>query len=636
MKDVMLPSLTPLFAENYSVSGKKWYEKLTDHRTSLVISQLFNLSPFIGRLLATRHLTPETTADYLNPTLKQLMPDPSHLKDMDKGVARVIRAIQYFEKIAVFGDYDVDGATASALFKRYFHDIGLDLTVYIPQRIEEGYGPNIPALTQLREQGHSVVIMVDCGTTAFEALAHAKTIGLDVIIIDHHMSAPLLPDTTALINPNRMDESSPLTTLCAAGLSFVFLVALHRSLRLAGWFESDKNKHLAKPETLTSGQERMREQSKIVNESLMPPEAKRQQLSKRSEPDLRQYLDLVALGTVCDVMPLTQLNRAFVTQGLKILRQRSNLGLKALADIAGVEESPSAYHLGFILGPRINAGGRVGKASFGSRLLSSRDPIETQHLARELDQLNKERQEIELAVLEQATNQVLQRRLDCNPLILVGNEGWHIGVIGIVAGRLKERFQKPVCVVGFEAAVGKGSGRSITGVNLGSAMHLACQKGLLIHGGGHAMAAGFTVMREKFAAFEEFLCTHLAADVANIEPRLELDAMLSPAAATIDFLNELNLLEPYGNGNPTPKFGLHKVRLTGVERVGINHLRAFAYGEDGTRLKVMAFRALDTKLGDQMLRLQGRFLALAGTFKLDKWNGRQEVTFILEDLMELS
>lgn len=587
-------SVTPLFAKNVSALGKKWYEKTADNRTSLALSQLFNLSPFVGKLLVTRRLTPETAADYLNPTIKQLMPDPSHLKDLDKGVTRVIRAIELHEKIAVFGDYDVDGATASALFKRYFQDIGLDLTVYIPQRIEEGYGPNIPALTRLKEDGHTVVIMVDCGTTAFEAVDHAKAIGLEVIIIDHHMSTPLLPDVAALINPNRIDETSPLTTLCAAGLSFVFLVALHRALRLTEWFKNNTK-----------------------------------------EPDLRQYLDLVALGTVCDVMPLTQLNRAFVTQGLKILQRRSNLGLKALADIAGLEESPSAYHLGFILGPRINAGGRVGKANFGSRLLSSRDPIETQHLARELDQLNKERQEIELAVLEQATDQILQKRLDQNPLILVGEKGWHIGVIGIVAGRLKERFQKPVCVVGFEAAIGKGSGRSVSGVNLGSAMHLACQKGLLVHGGGHAMAAGFTVMRDQFAAFKEFLCTHLAADVANIEPRLDLDAVLSPAAATVDFLNELSLLEPYGNGNPTPRFALHKVRLTGVERVGANHLRAFAYGEDGTRLKVMAFRSFETELGEQMRRLQGRLLALAGTLKLDKWNGRQEVTFILEDLMEL-
>lgn len=586
--------LMPLFAGNLSALGRKWYEKPADNRTTLAISQLFSLSPFVGKLLATRSLTPETAGNYLNPTLKQLMPDPSHLKDMDKGVARVVRAIQSQEKIAVFGDYDVDGATASALFKRYFQDIGLELTVYIPQRIEEGYGPNIPALTQLKEQGHTVIIMVDCGTTAFEALAHAKAIGLDVIIIDHHMSASLLPDVTALINPNRIDELSPLTSLCAAGLSFVFLVALHRSLRLAGWFEDNKN-----------------------------------------QPDLMQYLDLVALGTVCDVMPLTQLNRAFVTQGLKILHRRSNLGLKALADIASIEESPSAYHLGFILGPRINAGGRVGKASFGSRLLSSRDPIEAQHLARELHLLNKERQEIELVVLEQATEQILQKGLDRNPLILVGDEGWHVGVIGIVAGRLKERFQKPVCVVGFEADLGKGSGRSITGVNLGSAMHFACQKGLLVNGGGHTMAAGFTVMKDQFTAFEEFLCAHLAADVANIEPRLEVDSVLSPAAATVNFLNELSLLEPYGNGNPTPRFALHKVRLTGIERVGVNHLRAFAYGEDGMRLKVMAFRSFETELGDQMMRLQGRFLALAGTLKLDKWNGRQEVTFILEDLMEL-
>ncbi len=586
-------SPSSLFNGNPSVLGRKWYEKTADTRDCLAISQFFNLSPFIGKLLATRNLTPETVADYLNPTIKKLMPDPSHLKDMDKGINRVIEAIQTQQKIVVFGDYDVDGATSSALFKRYFHDIGLDLTVYIPQRIEEGYGPNIPALTQLKQQGHSLVIMVDCGTTAFEALAHTKTIGLDVIIIDHHISAPLMPEVVALINPNRLDESSPLTTLCAAALSFVFLVALHRRLRQLQWFTS------------------------------------------KPEPDLRQYLDLVALGTVCDVMPLTHLNRAFVTQGLKVIHHRSNIGLKALADIAGIDESPSAYHLGFMLGPRINAGGRVGKASFGSRLLASRDAIEAQHLAQELNLLNQERQEIELVVLEQALEQIQQKRLDEHPLILVGDENWHVGVIGIVAGRLKERFQKPVCVVGFDADVGKGSGRSITGVNLGSAMHLACQKGLLVSGGGHAMAAGFTVMKDQFLSFQEFLCTHFAEEVANVEPRMDLDAVLSPMAATVDFLKELSLLEPYGAGNPTPRFCLHKVRLTGIERVGINHLRAFAYGEDGTRLKVMAFRSFETELGTQMLRLQGQSVALAGTLKLDKWNGREQVTFFLDDVMPL-
>lgn len=586
-------SLSSLFNGSFSVLGRKWYEKTADTRDCLSISQFFKLSPFIGKLLATRNLTPETVADYLNPTIKKLMPDPSHLKDMDKGIDRVIEALETQQKIAVFGDYDVDGATSSALFKRYFHDIGLDLTVYIPQRIEEGYGPNIPALTQLKQQGHSLVIMVDCGTTAFEALAHAKTIGLDVIIIDHHISAPLMPEVVALINPNRLDESSPLTTLCAAALSFVFLVALHRRLRQSQWFTS------------------------------------------KPEPDMRQYLDLVALGTVCDVMPLTHLNRAFVTQGLKVIHHRSNIGIKALADIAGIDESPSAYHLGFMLGPRINAGGRVGKASFGSRLLASRDAIEAQHLAQELNLLNQERQEIELIVLEQALEQIQQQRLDEHPLILVGDENWHVGVIGIVAGRLKERFQKPVCVVGFDADVGKGSGRSITGVNLGSAMHLACQKGLLVSGGGHAMAAGFTVMKDQFLPFQEFLCTHFAEEVANIEPRMDVDAVLSPMAATVDFLKELSLLEPYGAGNPTPKFCLHKVRLTGVERIGINHLRAFAYGEDGTRLKVMAFRSFETELGVQMLRLQGQSVALAGTLKLDKWNGREQVTFFLEDIMPL-
>lgn len=585
-------NISPLFSGLSSILGKKWYEKPADSRESLAISQLFDLSPFVGKLLASRQLTTLSASDYLVPTLKQLMPDPSHLKDLDKGVERMIEALTAQQKIAVFGDYDVDGATASSLFKRYFQDINQNITVYIPQRLEEGYGPNIPALSQLKQEGHQLLIMVDCGTTAFDALSHAKKIGLDVIIIDHHISAPSLPEATALINPNRIDESSPLTTLCAAGLSFIFLVALHRSLREKGWFNDSK-----------------------------------------TEPDLRQYLDLVALGTVCDVMPLTGLNRAFVSQGLKILHRRSNLGLKALADIAGIEEAPGAYHLGFMIGPRINAGGRVGKASYGTQLLSTRDPIEAQHLARELDSYNKERQEIELAVLEQATEEILHKNLHQNPLIMVGGPNWHIGVIGIVAGRLKDRFQKPVCVVGFDEKVGKGSGRSVTGVNLGSAMHLACQKGLLTQGGGHAMAAGFTVMQEQYNRFYEFLCLHLAEDVTNIEPRLDLDAILSPGAATTELVIQLSQLEPYGNGNPTPKICLHRVKIVGIEKVGINHLRCFAYGEDGSRVKVMAFRAHETEFGEQLLKHQGKLASIAGTLKLDKWNGRQEVTLILEDLM---
>lgn len=432
----------PLFDGQKSVNEKLWLFKEQNMRDTMTISQRFGVSEFVASILLKRGLQIHQVENYLNPTLRQEMQDPSHLKDMDKGIERLIKALQNQEKIAIFGDYDVDGATSSALLRRYLRDVGGDARIYIPQRLEEGYGPNTPALQLLKQEGYNLVIMVDCGTTAFDPLEAASQMGQDVIVVDHHISQAALPSAYALINPNRLDEISPLTHLCAAGLCFMVIAALHRALKSIQWFE------------------------------------------KRAEPDIRQYLDLVALGTVCDVMPLTGLNRAFVTQGLKVMARRDNIGLRALADVAGLSETPSTYHLGFLIGPRINAGGRVGKADYGSRLLSTLDDLEAIQLARDLDLYNGERKEIEQTVLDQAFDQVERQHLHRHPVILVGQEGWHPGVIGIVAGRIKERYSRPVCVVGFENGVGKGSGRSIHGVNLGNVMHTATHKGLLIYGGG--------------------------------------------------------------------------------------------------------------------------------------------------------
>jgi single-stranded-DNA-specific exonuclease len=520
------------------------------------------------------------------------MPDPSHLKDMDKAVDRVVAALQSKEKIGIFGDYDVDGGTSAALLQRYFAIVGYPTRLYIPDRIEEGYGPNTEAMQTLKEEGVAVVLMVDCGTTAFDPLAAAKAMGLDIIVIDHHVAQACLPEAYAVINPNRLDQDSPLKTLCAAGLSFIFLAALHRKLRSLNWFANCR------------------------------------------EPDLMSLLDLVALGTVCDVMPLTGLNRAFVTQGLKVAQWRQNAGLTALVDVAGLKEPPTAYHLGFAVGPRVNAGGRVGEANLGARLLATDDPAEARYIAQRLDAFNRERQQIEAAVLTEAIELVETTALHKNPILLVKGDGWHPGVIGIVASRLKERYSRPACVVSFTNDIGKGSGRSITGVDLGTAMHTACHQGLLIHGGGHAMAAGFSVTRDCYDDFYAYLLSHLGAHMDSIQPTLGLDAAITLQGITIPFLQSLNCLEPFGAGNSTPKFMIQNVRVAYGEAFGADHVRCMLLSEEGTRQKAVAFRAAQQPLGQALLKPNKGLLHIAGTLRLDTWGGKAETVVYIEDAME--
>ncbi len=578
-----------------SVTGKLWHLKNPDERTVLGLAQQYNLPEIVTRLLVNRGITLETAPNYLQPTLRELLPDPSFLLDMDKAIERTIDAIEKKQPIVVYGDYDVDGATSSALLRRYFKDIGYPIQLYIPDRIEEGYGANKEALELLYRQGQRLVLMVDSGTTAFEPLEHAHSLGLDVIILDHHTAQPALPKSIGIVNPNRLDQDlgdyQYLCHLCAAGVSFLFLIGLQRTLRQKGWF------------------------------------------SHTPEPNLLHYLDLVALGTVCDVMPLVGLNRAFVTQGLKILKQRQNPGLSILSDIAGVNETISTYHLGFILGPRINAGGRVGQANLGSLLLTTDDKMEAQKIANSLNQFNLQRQEIEKQVLEEAIEQIEARSLHRHPVLLVGEEGWHPGVIGIVASRLKERYNRPACVIGFENGIGKGSGRSITGVELGAAMHIAVHQSLLEKGGGHAMAAGFTVHKDKYDLFHTFLNNHLGKQISEITPTLKLDGYLSIGAATEALLQTIGCLEPFGNGNASPKFAFNQVRVAYIDTVGENHLRCQLADEAGNRLKAMAFRAKNTPLGRYLEETKGERIQVAGTLKVDSWQGSTNVSFIIEDAM---
>ncbi len=476
-----------------SLTGRRWAARLGDERAALAIAQRHGVPDAIARLLAARDVALDDVPDFLDPTLRRFLPDPSHLKDMDAAVARLVTAVQGGEKIVVFGDYDVDGATSSALLLRFFRAVGGNVGVYIPDRRKEGYGPNTPALLKIREEGARVVVTVDCGVTAYEPLKEAKRAGLEVIVIDHHQAEIVLPEAVAVVDPNRLDDDSPHKQLAAVGVAFLLAVGVNRVLRAANWY-----------------------------------------VAPRIEPDLRQWLDLVALGTVADVVPLTGVNRALVRQGLQVMAKRANAGLAALADVAKLREAPGAYHLGFMLGPRVNAGGRVGQADLGARLLSSEDPHEVGALALRLDEFNAERRAIEREVLEQAIARIEGTwgpdRAGMPSTLVVESDGWHVGVIGIVASRLVERYGRPCFVIGMDGEIGKGSGRSVRGVDLGAAVLAARQAGLLVNGGGHAMAAGLTVMREALAELTRFLDGRIAPQLGAAPPMRELgiDAALAP------------------------------------------------------------------------------------------------------------
>ena len=578
-----------LFGVERSLAGKRWRLAPADDRLALALAQRLELPELIGRILAARGVGLDAAADFLNPTLAAGLPDPEHLEDMDKAADRLVAAVGAGERIAVFGDYDVDGATAAALLTRFLAAVGAETTVYIPDRRREGYGPNAPALLELRRQGAAVAVTVDCGTTAHEALAAAAEAGLDVIVVDHHSPESRLPPAHAVVNPNRLDDASPHGQLAAVGVAFLLVVAVSRRLRQAGWYRD------------------------------------------RAEPDLRLWLDLVALGTVCDVVPLIGVNRVLVAQGLKVMAWRGNAGLAALADIAGLDGPPDAYHAGFVLGPRVNAGGRVGEAGMGARLLSTDDPAEARRLAGRLNEFNLERRRIEADVLAQAIDTAERQGVGAHPVVFVAGEGWHVGVIGIVASRLAERYHRPACVVAVADGVGKGSGRSVAGIDLGAAVLAARRADLLTAGGGHPMAAGFTVAAEGVAALRQFLADRLAPPAEGAGPELRLDAALQPSAATPALVETLARLGPFGAGNPQPRFALANVRLLKADVVGDGHLRCLVTGEGGGRLKAIAFRAMDGALGPGLRQRSGAAVHLAGHLRPDNWRGREGVQLIIDD-----
>jgi len=580
----------PLLGVEHSLGGRRWQAAPCDERQALAISQRLGLPEVVGRVLAARNVPLEDCESFLNPTLRDLLPDPFHLKGMDVAVNRLVSAVTGGELIGIFGDYDVDGATSSALLSRFFEAAGAAVKVHIPDRMIEGYGPNAPAMLRLKEAGAGVVVTVDCGTTAFEPLAEVAEAGLDVIVVDHHEGEAEMPRALSIVNPNRMDEDSPHGHMAAVGVAFLLAVAVNKGLRDAGWYEG------------------------------------------RRAPDLMQWLDIVALGTVCDVVPLKGVNRALVAQGLKVMAKRGNAGMAALGDVGGIKEKPESYHLGYIMGPRVNAGGRVGQADLGVRLLTSDDAADAQRLAQMLDSYNKDRQEIEAQVLQEAMEQVESTPDTGLPLLLAAGENWHPGVIGIIAGRLKERYNRPTCVVALEGNEGKGSGRSVPGLDLGAAIIAARQSGLLIKGGGHAMAAGFTVARDRLEDFRLFLGERLAEQLkAPLMPVLELDGVLDAGGATIDLVETLKQVGPFGSGNPEPRFVIMSARVVAPRVVGHGHVSCQLAGRTGNRLKAIAFRAADTELGHALLSNDGTPMHVAGSLKVDSWQGNFQAQLFIDD-----
>ena len=575
-----------------SISGKNWILRKYNQEHLTFIKDNFSLDEITSKLLSIRNIKKEEINSFLNPSIKNFLPNPDILIDMKKSTLRTVELISKKEKIGIFGDYDVDGASSTALLGNYFSQLNLDYEIYIPDRKKEGYGPSIKSFQELIKKKVKTIFTVDCGTLSFEAISYAKKNNIDVIVLDHHQSEIELPVAYSIINPNRLDDRSNLQYLCAAGVTFMFLVSLNRQLRSIKWFEKNNIK----------------------------------------EPNLINFLDLVSLGTICDVVPLIGLNRALVKQGLKVLKSKKNLGLKTLLDICKIETNPSVYHLGYMLGPRINAGGRVGKCSHGAHLLLNKDPKNTFKLATELDQYNKERQLLEKDLLQKILNETSNYLND--PVLILSGSNWHEGVIGIVAARLKDKFNKPVIIISLEGNKGKASARSIVGFDIGSVILAATQEDILLKGGGHKMAGGFSIKVENIERFRNFVFRkfkNINEDLSSKKPLL-LDSIISPSAVNIDFYNKVDLLSPFGSGNPEPKFIIENVKTINGKIVGEKHIKSVLIGKDGTTIKSIAFNAVDNDLGGYLIKKNNKTFNIAGKLSLNEWKGQSNVEFIIDDI----
>ncbi len=582
-----------------SATGRVWRDRLDDRGNvrSLAIAQRHGVPDLLARILAGRNIEVESVNAYLDPTIKRLMPDPHVMVGMEAAASRIADAIVRGEPVAIFGDYDVDGATSSALLASFLRMAGIEPLIHIPDRIFEGYGPNTEAIQSLAARGAKLLVTVDCGTTSMEPLAEAKRRGLDTVVIDHHQADETLPAAVAVVNPNRLDDLSGLGQLAAVGLVFLTVVAVNRELRQRGFWSG----------------------------------------AARPAPDLLGLLDLVALGTVADVVPLKGLNRAFVAKGLIAMRRRERVGLTALMDVSRLTGPPEPWHLGFLLGPRINAGGRIGKADLGVQLLLCADPSEAAALAAQLDQLNRERQTIEATAVEEAQAEAMAALgvEEKGAVVVTASPRWHPGVVGLVAARIKERFGRPAFAIALGPGdLGTGSGRSIAGVDLGRAVRQAVADGLLIKGGGHTMAAGVTLRSGALGEFRAFLEQHLAADVeaARRDDALLVDGALTARAATAELHATLATAGPFGAGNPEPVIALPAHTIAHAEEVGQAHVRARLQSGDGATINAIAFRAAGQKLGTALLKNRGRTVHVAGTLSVDRWQGNERIQLRMIDV----
>ena len=575
-----------------SISGKKWIYKKFDASYITFLKDNFFLDEITAKLLSIRNIDKKYIETYLKPSIKNLIPNPNILKDMQKTTERILRAINSKEKIGIFGDYDVDGASSTALLGNYLKLLKQDFEIYIPDRKTEGYGPSVSSFQKLIKKKISLIITVDCGTMSFNAIDYANKNNIDVIVLDHHQSEVNLPKAYSIINPNRIDDKSNLNYLCAAGVCFMTLVSINSNLKKINWFLQNKIE----------------------------------------EPNLLNYLDLVSLGTICDVVPLVGLNRAIVKQGLKIINLKKNLGLKTLIDLCKIESKTSTYHLGYVIGPRINAGGRVGKCSHGANLLLNNNPKESFQIATELEQFNSDRKKLEKNLLNVALNTV--NKIINDPVLILYGDNWHEGIIGIIASRIKDKFNKPTIIISFNNKIGKASARSIAGFDIGAIILAAVQNKILIKGGGHKMAGGFSIEENKIEKFKEFVTRKFLTKVdKNIDKNcLYLDSSISASALNLNFYQKVEKLSPFGSGNPEPKFTLEHVKVIKSLIVGESHIKSILLTKDGSTIKTISFNSLDTDLGQFLLNNKSNTFNIAGKLSLNEWKGEKNVEFIIDDI----
>ncbi len=574
-----------------SVTGKKWILKEFNLDEIDFIKDNFSLDEIIAKLLVIKKIKRDEIKNYLEPTIKNILPNPNVIQDIEKASKRLIEGIKNKEKIGIFGDYDVDGACSTALLANFFSLININYEIHIPDRQKEGYGPSEDGFQKLINKEVDLIITVDCGTSSFKPIEFANNHKKDVIIIDHHQSEINLPNAHSIVNPNRLDDKSNLNYLCASGVCFMFLISVCSQLKKENWFKKNNFQ----------------------------------------EPNLINYLDLVSLGTICDVVPLVGLNRAIVKQGLKIIKQGKNLGLKTLIDICNITVDPTTYHVGYILGPRINAGGRVGKCDYAANLLQNVNPKNAFKIANELNQYNKERQIIENNLLKKIQSQKIDNK---DPLIILYGDNWHEGVIGIIASKIKDKYNKPTIIISLKEKLGKASARSIVGFDIGSLIVSAMQSNLLLKGGGHKMAGGFSIEKSKIDDFKKFAIKRFKTQNEKIstEQKLLIDSIISPSAVNLEFYNKINYLSPFGSGNTEPKFTIENLRLINSKIVGEKHIKSNLIGSDGSCIKSISFNSVDSNIAAYLLKKGNKAFNIAGKLSLNEWKGKKNVEFIIDDI----